>query len=165
MKFYTIQKFKAWQEAQSKGYLTGNKDYIDDEWFLNPYTWMMKQMSKRLPEYKGEYPVWLWLSTDNISFSELLEDDYVLLEVELPQDQVLLSNFDAWHIVLNDSHFDEDNIAITKEKSWEYIFDKDKLEWLGYDFEKEDLQGVIERINCNDIKVLKYIVSDLNRLD
>lgn len=161
MKFYTIQKLKAWNEAKLKGFLTGDNNYIDKEWFLDSYTWMMNQMSKRLPNYKEEYPVWLWLSTDNISFSELLQDNYVLLEVKLDENQVLISNFDAWHFVLNDSHFDEEDTSITKEESWEYIFNKEKLAKWNYEFEKEDLQEVIGRIDCKDIKVLKYIVSDL----
>lgn len=160
MKFYTIQKLKAWEEAKSHGVLTGDKDYIDEDWLLDSYIWIMKQMKKRLKDYNDEFPVWLWLDTSNIYFNELLEDEYVLLEVSLPEEQVLISNFDAWHTVINNWHLDEENDTITKEESWEYIFDKEKLDKLGYGFDNEDLQGVTGIINCKDIKVLKYILNE-----
>jgi hypothetical protein len=121
---------------------------------------MMEQMGKRIENYHNELPIWLWLDTSNICFSELLNDEWVLLEIKLSEEQVLLSNFEAWHYVLNGWNFEEGNSIITKEQSWEYIFDKDKLERFGYGFEKEDLQGTIGRIDCKDVKIIKYILND-----
>lgn len=161
MKYYTIQNLKAWKEANKKGFLAGNKDYIDEEWFSKPYTWMMTQMSKRLKNYNNEYPIWLWLDVSNIQFCELLDEDWVLLEIELKEDEVLLSHFEAWHIVLNNDYLDDENLMETKEESWEHIFDKDKLEVLGYGFDKDDLQGTAGAIDCKNIKVLKYILTSL----
>lgn len=160
MKCYTVQRLNAWKEAKIKGYLTGNRKFIDEEWFLSSYTWIMKQMAKRLKNYNNEFPVWVWLDTSNICFNELLDDEWVLLEIELNEEQVLLSNFEAWHYVLNGWIFEEENSIITKEQSWEYIFDKDELERFGYGFEKEDLQGTIGRIDCKNIKAIKYILNN-----
>ena len=53
----------------------------------------------------------------------------VLLTIDVPDDQVLLSDFDYWHVVLNDGElifpYDE-NANYSKEKrhkSWDSIFD------------------------------------------
>ena len=159
MKYYTVQKLSAWLDANNKGYLTGNEEYIDKEWFLKSYKWMMKQMTKRLINYNNEFPIWLWLDISNISFSELLNDEWVLLEIELDDEHVLLSNFLAWHHVLNDCSLDDD-CQITKEQSWEYIFNEHDLEKFGYGFEDEDLQGTIGKIDCDHIKVIKYLLNN-----
>lgn len=161
MKCYTIQKLNSWNEAKEKGFLTGNEEYIDKDWFFSSYSWMMKQMSKRITNYNNELPIWVWLDVSNICFAELLEDEWVLLEINVPEDDILLSNFDDWHFILNNWHFDEENKTISKEQSWKYIFDKDILENLGYGFEKEDLQGTIGRVNCENITVLKHIVNKI----
>lgn len=162
MKCYTVQKLSAWEEAKQKGFLTGNKTYINEEWFLSYYLWMMKQMAKRIKNYHNEFPIWVWLDASNICFSELLDDEWVLLEIDISEEQILLSNFEAWHFMLNDWNFDEENKTICKDQSWEYIFDKEKMEKLDYGFEKEDLQGTIGEIDCKNIKVLKYIVNRYN---
>lgn len=159
MKFYTLQNLKAWNQAKLKGYLEGNKEYADEEFFSKSYLWMMEQMSKRLKHYNEEYPIWLWVDPSNINCVELLQDEWVILEVNLSNEQVLLSNFEAWHIVLNDCHLDEENLKMTKEKSWECIFDKGILKKLGYGFDDYDLQAVTGKIELNDIKVIKYIVN------
>lgn len=101
MKCYTIQNLNAWEEAKIKGYLTGDRKFVDKD-FLSSYTWMVQQMGKRIDNYNNELPVWLWLDTANICFNELLDGEWVLLEVELSEDQVLLSNFEAWNFILND---------------------------------------------------------------
>lgn len=157
MKCYTIQKLKAWREAEIKGYLTGNEEFLDGEWLSPYYPWMKKQMVKRIKNYNNETLVWLWLDPSNINFVELLDDKYVLLEVEVEDDQILLSNFDAWNFVLNDWNLDETN-TISKEESWEYMFDKEKLEKYELDFENCDLQGTMGKIDCKNIKVLKHII-------
>lgn len=160
MKYYSIQKLAAWEEAKEKGFLSGNKKYVDEEFFLNSYLWMMKQMKKRIKDYNNEFPIWLWLDKSNLFLTQYLEDEWCLLEIEMDEDKVLLSNFDAWHVVLNDWRFEEENKNISKEESWEYIFNKEKLKELGYEFDKEDLQGTTGRIDCKNIRVLKYIVDE-----
>lgn len=158
MKYYTIQKLSAWEVAKETGFLTGNKKYIDES-FINAYRWIMKQMSNRINNYNNEFPIWLWLDISNIHINAALEDEWVVLEVEVDEEQVLLSDFNAWHFVLNDWHFDEENNNISKEESWEYIFDREKLKKLEYDFDKNDLQGTTGKIDCKNIKVLKYILN------
>ena len=56
----------------------------------------------------------------------------VLLTIDVPEDQVLLSDFDCWHVVLNDGElifpYDENAVYSKEERqeSWENIFDYER---------------------------------------
>lgn len=78
-----------------------------------------------------------------------------LIEVELSENKVLLSDFQAWHYVLNDYPIiDHEDEIIDKELSWERIFD---LEYLQQhpDWGTLDLQGVTGRIYLNQVKSVR----------
>lgn len=158
MKYYTLQTLKAWTQAKEKGYLEGNREFMmDDEKY---YGWMINQMSKRLKNYNGEYPVWLWLTLDNINIIDTLDNDYVLLEIELSEDKVLLSSFYAWHDIINDGYFGDNKELLPQEENWEMLFNQSELSKLGFTFDEEDMQGVTGKIDLINIKVLKYIVNE-----
>lgn len=59
MKVWTLKDLNAWQVLKKDGILFGNKDKVFEE-FIPAYQWMMLQMQKRLPNYSGNYPVWVW---------------------------------------------------------------------------------------------------------
>lgn len=160
MKYYTLQTLKAWSKAKEKGYLTGNKKFAIPE-FQRYYQWMIKQMSKRIKSYNGEYPIWLWLTPSFIDIESTLNEDYVLLEIELSENKVLLSKFDAWHVILNNGYFLEDVEGVNQEEDWEILFNVDKLIELGFTFDDDGYQGVVGKIDLNNIKVLKYILSEV----
>lgn len=63
--YWTIQSSEKWNEIQQKGYLIGNPNFISSD-LIEDYHWMMKKMSKYIPNYKGEYPVWLWTEKPGI---------------------------------------------------------------------------------------------------
>ena len=163
MKYYSLQNLKTWEDALEKGYLVGNKNYIMDDIFDKQYKWMMKQMSKRIGTSESEYPVWIWLSPSNISIDEIVynkDNNYVILEIELPEDKVLLSNFDAWHIILNYGYFSDDIENVNQEDDWETLFDKEKLSLDGFSIgDEEDYQGVTGKIDISNIRVLRYILN------
>jgi hypothetical protein len=127
--FYTIQDFRAWTTAQRTGFLSGNPEFIDPD-FINPYCWIVAQMEKRLTVYEGEYPIWLWSKKPDLRRAGYLKRSTkaVLLEIEIPSDRVLLSDFQAWHCVLNRWTLeDHEGEVIEMEKSWERIFDLEYL--------------------------------------
>ncbi|KNY25486.1 DUF3841 domain-containing protein [Pseudobacteroides cellulosolvens] len=154
--YYSIQDLNAWTEAQHRGYLIGNEKYVWEE-FLRPYHWMMSQMLKRIPEYNEEYPIWLWPEKPDLRRSGHMErgKKAILIEVELPDSKVLLSDFQAWHCVLNDYPIlDYDDEIIDMELSWERIFD---LEYLRKhpDWGMLDIQGVTGKIYLNQVKSVR----------
>jgi len=164
-RYYTIQKIEAWEEAQQKGYLEGNKNYVYEE-FLKAYLWMMNQMRKKLSLYNGEYPVWLWLERPDLRCGGYLNpgEKGVLLEIYIDEERVLLSDFYLWHCVLNNDAVadDEDEWElirqgkshITIEQSWERIFD------VNYDSCKNTIiQGVTGKISIDKIRLIKEFIA------
>lgn len=173
-KYYTIQTIEAWDVALKKGYLEGDKNYIYDEYFLDSYKWMMSQMRKRLTKYKGEFPIWMWTERPDLRCSGHLARgaNGVLLEINIDEKDVLLSDFMAWHCILNNMFLplneDEDNLFesglcnISKEQSWERIFDLDMLRKYGdsqYISNVDKIQGVIGRVEMKNIKLIKRFIA------
>lgn len=141
MKLFTVQGLKHWRAAEIQGLLTGGPShhYVFPE-MRRPYEWMRQQMKKRLPWTSGDYPVWAWLAEDH---AKRFQPDArwgsvgeVMVEVgfEVPESRVLLSDFMAWHQVLNnDAIVDNDalySLGISEETkiaSWDRIFDPSSL--------------------------------------
>ena len=84
------------------------------------YRWMADQMRKRIgdpPLPEIQYPVWAWyqygsgkwrkppLSVETMSCGDSPSSVEVMMELHIPDDQALLSDFDLWHIPLNYSAY------------------------------------------------------------
>ena len=155
MKFYTVQKRCTWNRWKKQGYLEAY-NFNFDEFFEIPYKWMMEQMEKHLPNYKGEIPIWLWVDKPEWyrKWSSIPRKKFVLLTIEVDEKDVLLSNFHAWHIPLSGDLFDND-------EPWERVFD---IEWCkSNDFEVEGkgpvFQGVTGRIDLDKVQDVKFFTA------
>ncbi len=142
--YYTYQHEAAWHQALKRGYLEASGEhalFMDPDYddFKIYYDWMVEQYEKRTDILmNGNYPIWCW-----DEFPDLGRDGHIdqgakgiVLTVEIPDEAVLASEFQYWHIVLNngyifesydeenadydDSHFSKEEIR----KSWERIFDR-----------------------------------------
>ncbi|MSS64734.1 DUF3841 domain-containing protein [Velocimicrobium porci] len=141
MILWTIQHRDAYEELVQKGVLRGNPMYIIEEIFKKSYVWMADQMKKRIgnPPAGVLYPVWAWYQWEGKRKRPDMRSHgrgwgekgtpIVLLTIDVPDNCVLLSDFDYWHVVLNDGEiifpYDE-SVHYSKEqrqKSWENIFD------------------------------------------
>lgn len=162
--FWTIQTSSAWQKSKKSGVLVGARQYVWEE-FIKPYQWMMAQMHKHLPNYTGEYPIWLWTKRPDLRKSGHLPKGEVgvLLIVEIDNNRVLLSDFQAWHFVLSDATFtfedshDNPNTIlnnIPKEESWQSIFDFNLLR-NHPDWGEISYQGVSGAIQINEVKFIR----------
>ena len=118
------------------------------------YEWMAEQMKKRIglpPLLDIKLPVWAWYQYSSkkkrkplkSKFENLHDTPCVLMELEVPDNQVLLSDFSLWHIPLNAGHIIKDkklsrkidayypcefsdfpaNLQKVIKDSWEVIFD------------------------------------------
>jgi hypothetical protein len=158
IKLWTIQEEAAWTQAQTKGRLAADGRRVWRE-FRTPYAWLREQMTERIPGYDGAYPMWAWTERPDLRSSGHLEKGNAGVRVEFLaiRNQVLVSDFLAWHSVLNDGycslterdHDDYDaraevatgnpeqlaQLEAEKRKSWERIFDIELLsqdpEWHG----------------------------------
>jgi hypothetical protein len=91
------------------------------------YGWMCEQMRTRLPAYGGHLPWWAWASPPagrrrpDLRARQLYHAGWpagtpcVRLELAVPAHEVLLSDFDEWHAVLNQSPL------VATEAEWDAI--------------------------------------------
>jgi len=118
MKLWTSQSASAWRELQKTGVLRAPLSVTsaaepDGDNFKFAYDWMREQMRKRGvkpdPVDPNQYPLWAW--RDHVVAyeewarykrrSKFWTVNNVFLEIELPDDHVLLSDYHLWHLVLN----------------------------------------------------------------
>lgn len=115
--------------------------------FEDAYTWMRGQMAQRLPNYQGHWPWWAWVHPPAGHVRPDLRTRWayhngwpagtacIRLGLDIPDPDLLLSDFDKWHAVLNDGPLvssDEEWDAFealpeaerraTKEATWPGIF-------------------------------------------
>jgi len=165
MILWTIQDMRAWEQLQRKGVLTGDGRRVPP-YHRHAYGWMADQMRLRLPPHCASFPLWGWYRwqgpkqcrPDLRAAAHLTKGAAgVRIEFELPEENVLLSDFNAWHRVLNRSFLpinEQEDEAFTRDlekagvewrwpypapfharvvSSWQRIFDLEAgdVEWWG----------------------------------
>lgn len=160
MRLWTIQGIEIYEQLQRDGVAYCIKPSFPDDKpiILHAYHWMAEQMRRRIgePPIKGiEYPLWAWYQYNSAkankplrSIHDVSEGVSAYMEIEIPEQDVLLSEFSNWHAVLNEAPIDnwkkiskktdlldkeagrmlafkEYPLKLQKEieKSWEAIFD------------------------------------------
>ncbi len=146
MILWTIQHEDAWRRAQGSGFLRadGRRQWRN---FRAPYRWMEREMRRRIGELpRGvQHPIWAWLQYENerARRPDLRRSGHlpsgtrgVLIEFSASKDQVLLSDFELWHYVLNQWYLPQTSsearetlehaLSVPHLKgSWQRIFDLD----------------------------------------
>jgi hypothetical protein len=107
--FWTIQHIEKWKEFESTGVLVSDGNFIEP-CFITAYNWIIKQMKMKLPAMNGNplYPVWAWYKfSDDRYRPDLRRSGYlekgtkgVMIEFEESFENVLLTDFMDWHLVL-----------------------------------------------------------------
>jgi len=189
MRLWTIQTKEAWEHAEKLGVLEFNEiaDKEIDDWFRPAYNWMAGQLEERVRGYPcNKYPIWAWYHPKpDLRRSGHLPRDTTGVRVEflVDSDRVLLSDFEAWHAVLNcwylslseeeGENWDErsERAGIKggwenwpppspfKEeilKSWERIFDPELLNKHPEWIGGETIQACIEKIYVNEVINITY---------
>ena len=162
MRLWTIQGIEIFEQLQRDGVAYCSKPtWSDDEKFMKAYRWMADEMRQRIgepPIKEIKYPMWAWYQYNSAkskkpsrSWLDIQEGVSAYMEIEIPVNEVLLSDFMNWHNVLNQYtltnwkriekkidllekevdrslSFDDYPVEIQKEieKSWEAIFDLDR---------------------------------------
>lgn len=106
--------------------------YYNDEdmGFKNAYDWLCVEMAKSIPKPAAvKLPIWAWATHHGgqakpdrrtLLFNRYPKDESIL-ELEVPDDEVLLSDWDDWHSILN-------NWEIRTPKEWEEDEDREYTE-------------------------------------
>jgi len=157
---------------------------------------MRHQLTKRVgqPPHPEAAPPWGWFHWEGearkrpdlrvVRHYWKPPGEYVLLECELPDAAVMLSDFDAWHIILNNQYVsisDEDeaaylaarkqydavpseelaeNLRTAFYRSWERIIDMDALaepDW--HAMEKKSIQACFWKLDLDQVKSYRLFTS------
>ena len=112
MKLWTIQTQRALQCLRKHGYLRGQRTFADRD-FLAAYDWMAVQMRDRIgrpPSTRVSIPIWAWQQYDGIHKKrpDLRRSGHLPVGTRgyrigfaVPENRVLLSDFELWHYALN----------------------------------------------------------------
>lgn len=120
MRICTFQTQEVYNALISEGVVlvdpTKSVFLSDPDWssFIPPYDWMRDQMRQRLPGYQGGYPWWGLAEPTSDELHHWAGHGH-LLELDIPDELVLISHYDAWYCVLNNW-----NCALTEEEDAEF---------------------------------------------
>lgn len=129
MILWTIQQTPAYDSLKRRGILYGSWNRILEPTFKESYIWLIDQMKSRGIPIKHP-PVWAWVKKPDLRRSAHLEagKQGVRLRLDTPDSLVLLSEFCAWHCVLNNIYLptsldDKEEASIDEiRESWKHIF-------------------------------------------
>ena len=146
MLLWTIQHKAAYDILIETGRLIADEKYLlFDGQFRSSYDWLVEQMKKRIgmPPDDVKYPVWAWYQWEGARkrldmrthrYGGEMGTPIVLLSIDVPDNMVLLSDFDMWHVILNNGYlplYEKDDIEDSSEdeklKSWENVFCIDEV--------------------------------------
>ena len=100
MRLWMIEDMEFVKAALANEVLYCTWDHVERD-FAQAYLWMMQQMSARGIECNNP-PMWAWQRWNDDSHKPVLvKGEYACIELEVPDELVLLSDFNAWHGVLN----------------------------------------------------------------
>ena len=150
MILWTIQPEAVYDIVQSTGTYRANRElmwsYPD---LREQYQWLAGQMRTRIghaPEYV-EFPIWAWYRHNNRHHPPDLRrvrwccgnggEKFVCMELDVPSEMVLLSDFDAWSIILLNaliSDTEEEDKAL--EASYEQLSPDGKIAFRSRNWER-----------------------------
>ena len=130
MILWTIQPIEVWNIIQDTGvyHCDPVKSTMLKLELVEEYEWLIRQMKKRigLPPTGVTYPVWAWYAQNGKHRKPDLRSErwgygpgneqYACIEFEIPDNLVLLSDFDVWHIVLNNGLISETEEEDTRQE-------------------------------------------------
>ncbi|WP_214829680.1 DUF3841 domain-containing protein [Exiguobacterium algae] len=175
--YYTYQREEAWKVALEKGELiaTGEHALFTDPVYDNfkpAYDWMVEQYEERIGiSMNGNYPIWCWDEFPDLGRGGHVGQGNkgVVLTVEIPDEEVLASEFSYWHHVLGDfplyetlEEYDSDEMPPPEiiRQSWNRIFDKAWCEASVVDQPNVELvyQHVVHRIDLSQVRAVMPFV-------
>lgn len=165
----------AWKQLQQAGELNCPAAFATpDEEFVVAYAWMRAEMAAAgvFPPGPGLTPWWVWVQRSPGHPAPYLEDlagltDPVVLQLELPAEELVLSCFEAWHAVLNrwylhtspadEAAFDamlqagDPAAAESLQASWRHVFDLGHLYGVPEAPETRLVQGCIWQLRLEQV--------------
>lgn len=112
MILWTIQPLEVYKQIQEIGvyHCDFEKSFLND--CRDQYDWLVRQMKRRIgdPPEGVSYPVWAWYMWEGVRKKPDLRRErwgngwkgerFACMEIDVPEDKVVLSDFDSWSIIL-----------------------------------------------------------------
>jgi hypothetical protein len=134
VRVWTIQIPEAWAILEETGRLEmTDVSMLDPDW-INAFDWMRKQMRKFISgpdNTESRWPIWLWVHHGTVGKPPDLRcsghlppgTPGVRIALDMPESEFLMSDFDAWHAVLNaeawkGKHFWDSPVPENISKRW-----------------------------------------------
>lgn len=136
MILWTFQPYSVYEEIMQTGEYVCDPDKsplleLDDDdtdnRFSRAYQWMTEQMQEKVGARPSnvKIPIWAWYRWDYKHqppkfYNESWNFITVCLKLKIPDNEVLLSDFDKWHIVLGGSYIGDatNETELDKEDKW-----------------------------------------------
>ncbi len=138
MRLWTVQSYNVYEVLRNTGIYRCNSSLsslLEENEFVNAYKWISKKMKDHIgnPPDNVTFPVWAWYKVDGQhrrpdmrTFGMRVFEKSVLMEIEIPENQVLLSDFDYWHLVLNDTlYYKASSMENISNEEWDAETDKE----------------------------------------
>lgn len=181
---WTIQNEAAYELFQKTGVLRADPNHLMlNSEYRYAYEWMASQMRQRIGTAPDgvHYPVWAWYQRNSKrKRMDLRQSAYakrgtpmVQITFEADSKDFLLSDFDAWHVVLNnhyladneqdwDDFYTNDGDHRTDEiiASWNKVFDltRSTPDW-DPALEKRTLQATLWEIRSSQVKNVEHFIA------
>lgn len=188
MRLWSIQTVKAYEELSNKGVLYTDETLSmahEEPIFEVAYRYMMKQFAFRLNIKISNYPVWSWYWYDGKAKPKpyLRYKGYdkpgtklVRITLDVPDNEVLLSDFNLFHCVLNDWYIPKNEqdletydsrcmtdkeICKLKLDSWGLIFDLEREDdnFMFGKKENKSIQAITACIKLEQVKKVDYFIA------
>lgn len=187
---WTIQGLDAWETLSRTGRLRAEGRRVDPAW-KPAFRWMAEQMTQRIgpPPSRARYPLWAWYRWRSTvrAMPDLRARGHlpsgmhgVRIRFSVDPARVLLSDFDAWHAVLNrwylpaspDDELEFERRAVTRgrraaeqartriERSWARIFDLERnvLGW-GEDPDALAIQATLWELQLEQVEEVREFIA------
>lgn len=174
IRIYTRQHQNAWEEAQKRGYFTGDHGVLDfdeesgiDFTYHKPYDWMKDQMANLVPDFSGERPMWGYLKRPLHKGWWKLRPEMIQFTALVPRKRMVFSDYHLWHHPLNnwpifetereDDEWFDMNPRPDPSHTWYKCLDicqdkRNNTDYFGY---TDDIQACIDRIYIDEIVSIK----------
>ena len=177
MRLWTIQSAEAYRHLIDSGRLAADERYIFSD-FIKAYQWMSAKLEALCTAPKGiNYPIWAWYQWEGKCRKRVDKefankgDRLIQLTIEIDNAQVLLSDFDLFHFVLNNWYLPVDEADDLRFEGLDFNNQKLKDEYIRqswdriFDITKEDDGWLYGKNSCKSIQAVFWQLTQENIIE
>lgn len=187
MILWTIQPEEVYELIQKNGVYHCDYTKSDMIYWQEQYDWLVQEMKTRIgePPEGVLYPVWAWYMWEGARKKPDLRrqrwgngwkgDRFACMEIEIPDDRIILSDFDTWSVILSNgllADTEEEDLLLEKEyeamppdvqkefkaQNWKKVFDLTYVDnsWM---HRGDSIQATFWELRKEDIRKVRFFTS------